>query len=71
MPSIVNGPEVISSSSYKAKLFASDSTLSDKSRPVSNFPHFTEHKLSNISITSQEVSRLTKNLDLKKVTSFR
>lgn len=69
----MNGPEVILPSSYKAKLFAmnfaSDSTLDDKSRPVSNFPLLTGHKLCNISTTVREVSRLTKNLDPKKVTS--
>lgn len=61
-----------SSSSNKAKLFAlifaSNLTLDDKSHLL-DFPHLTEHNLSNTFITAREVSRYIKTLDPKKATN--
>lgn len=61
-------PEVISSSSDKAKLFASNLKLDDKGYPLPDFPHFTELNLRSIFIKAQEVSKLIKSLDSKMAT---
>lgn len=70
---VINGPEVISSSTDKAKIFASiftsNSTLDNKGQRLPNFPRQTEHDLSNILISVREVSGLIKSLNPAKATS--
>lgn len=58
MPTIINDLDVISSSSDKAKhfasIFSSNSTLDDKGHPLPDFPRLTKHNLTNILLTAQE-----------------
>ena len=70
IPPLFNGPEVLSSASDKAKLFAenfsmnSDLDNSGISLPV--FPSRTNLKLHNISVTPKMVKKVIMNLDLSK-----
>ena len=67
IPPLFNGPEVLSSASDKAKLFAENFSLNSNladSLPV--FPSRTNLKLHNISITLKMVRKVVMNLDLSK-----
>ena len=70
VPPLFNGPEVLSSASDKANLFAenfylnSDLDYSGVSLPV--FPSRTNLKLHNISVTPKMVRKVIMNLDLSK-----
>ena len=70
IPPLFNGPEVLSSASDKAKLFAENFSLTSNlddsgvSLPVS--PSRTNLKLHNISVTPKMVRKVVMNLDLSK-----
>ena len=72
IPTIINGPEVISSASDKAKLFAknfaANSTLCDQGHQLPVFPPITDNTLCNIQISVRDVAKLIKNLDSSKAT---
>ena len=67
---LFNGPEVFSSASDKAKLFAKNfsknSNLDDSGISLPVFPSATNLKLHNISITPKIVKKVITNLDLSK-----
>ena len=70
IPPLFNGPEVLSSASDKAKLFAENFSLKSNfddwgvSLPI--FPSKTNLKLHNISVTPKMVRKVVMNLDLSK-----
>ena len=68
IPPLFNGPEVLSSASDKAKLFAENfslnSNLDDSGVSLPVFPSRTNFKLHNISITPKMVRKVVMNLDL-------
>ena len=68
--SSINGPEVLSSASDKAKLFAKNfsknSNLDDSGISLPVFPSRTNLKLHNISITPKMVNKVITNLDSSK-----
>ena len=70
LPPLFNGPEVLSSASDKAKLFAENFSMNSNldesviSLPV--FPSRTKLKLHNISVTPKIVRKVVTNLDLSK-----
>ena len=68
---LFNGPEVLSSASDKAKLFAENfsktSNLDDAGISLPVFPSRTNLKLHNISITPKMVKKVITNLDSSKV----
>ena len=70
IPPLFNGPEVLSSASDKAKLFAKNfsknSNLDDSGISLPVFPSRTNLKLHNISITPKMVKKVIKNLDSSK-----
>ena len=70
IPPLFNGPEVLSSTSDKAKLFAENfslnSNLDDSGVSLPVFPSRTNLKLHNISITPKMVRKVVMNLDLSK-----
>ena len=70
IPPLFNGPEVLSSASEKAKLFAEifsmNSNLDDSGISLPVFPSRTNLKLHNISVTSKMVKKIIMNLDLSK-----
>ena len=70
MPPLLNGLEVLSSASDKAKLFAENfslnSNLDDSGVSLPVFPSRTNLKLHNISITPKMVRNVVMNLDLSK-----
>ena len=70
IPSLFNEPEVLSSASDKAKLFAENfslnSNLDDSGVSLPVFPFRTNLKLHNISVTSKMVTKVVMNLDLSK-----
>ena len=70
IPRLFNGPEVLSSASDKAKLFAKNffknSNLDDSGISLPVFPSRTNLKLHNISITPKMVKKVTTNLDSSK-----
>ena len=70
-PTVINGPELLSSASDKAKLFATNiaanSTL-DVGHPLPSFPACTTNLLSEFSIQSRDIARLISNLDNNKAT---
>ena len=70
IPPLFNGPEVLSSASDKAKLFAENfslnSNLDDSGVSLPVFPSRTNLKLHNISITPKMVRKVVMNLDLSK-----
>ena len=70
IPPLFNGPEVLSSASDKAKLFAENfslnSNLDDSGISLPVFPSRTNLKLHNISLTPKMVKKVVMNLDLTK-----
>ena len=70
IPPLFNGPEVLSSASDKAKLFAKNfsknSNLDDSGISLPVFPSRTNLKLHNISITPKMVKKVIMNLDSSK-----
>ena len=70
IPPLFNGPEVLSSASDKAKLFAENfsknSNLDDSGISLPVFPSRTNLKLHNISVTPKMVKKVIMNLDLSK-----
>ena len=70
IPPLFNGPEVLSSASDKAKLFAENfslnSNLDDSGVSLPVFPSRTNLKLHNISVTPKMVRKVIMNLDLSK-----
>ena len=68
IPPVFNGPEVLSSASDKAKLFAENfslnSNLDDSGISLPVFPSITNLKLCNISVTSKMVRKVVMNVDL-------
>ena len=70
IPSLFNGPEVLSSASDKAKLFAENfslnSNLDDSGISLSVFLSRTNLKLHNISVTPKMVRKVVMNIDLSK-----
>ena len=70
MSSLFNGPEMLSSASDKAKLFAenfsNNSNLDDSGISLPVFPSRTDFKLHNISVISKMVKKVIMNLDLSK-----
>ena len=72
VPTIINGPEVISSARDKAKLFAmnfaSNSTLDDHGHPLPDFPSRTQARLSSFKVSAREVALCIKDLDPNKAT---
>ena len=70
IPPLFNGPEVLSSASDKAKLFAENfslnSNLDDSGVSFPVFPSRTNLKLHNISVTPKMVRKVVMNLDLSK-----
>ena len=70
VPPLFNGPEVLSSASDKAKLFAKNfsknSNLNDPGISLPTLPSRTNLKLYNISVTPKMVEKVITNLDLSK-----
>ena len=70
IPPLFNGPEVLSSTSDKAKLFAENfsknSNLDEPGISLTDFPSRTNLKLHNISTTPKMVKKVIMNLDLSK-----
>ena len=70
IPPLFNGPEVLSSASDKAKLFAEifslTSNLDDSGVSLPVFPSRTNLKLHNISVTPKMVRKVVMNVDLSK-----
>ena len=70
IPPLLNGPEVLSSASDKAKLFAENfsknSNLDDSGISLPVFPFRTHLKLHNIYVTPIMVKKVVMNLDLSK-----
>ena len=70
IPPLFNGPEVLSSASDKAKLFAENfslnSNLDDSGVSLPDFPSRTNLKLHNIPITPKMVRKVVMNPDLSK-----
>ena len=70
IPPLFNSPEVLSSASYKAKLFAksfsNNSNLGDFCVSVPVFPSRTNLKLHNIPLTPKIVKNIITNLDSSK-----
>ena len=70
IPPLFNRPEVLSSASDKAKLFAENfsknSNLDDSGISLPVFPSRTNLKLHNISVTPKMVKKVVMNLDLSK-----
>ena len=70
IPPLFNGPEVLSSASDKAKLFAENfslnSNIDDSGVSLPVFPSRTNLKLHNISVTPKMVRKVVMNLDLSK-----
>ena len=71
VPPLFNGPEVLSSASDKAKLFAENfsknSNLDDSGISLPVFPSRTNLKLHHISVTPKMVKKVIMYLDLSKV----
>ena len=70
MPPLLNSPEVLSSASDKAKLFAENFSknpnLDDSGISLIVFPSGTNLKVHNISVTPKMVKKVIMNLDLSK-----
>ena len=68
IPPLFNGPEVLSSASDKAKLFAENfsknSNLDDSGISLPVFPSRSNLKLHNVFVTHKTVQKVTMNLDL-------
>ena len=74
IPPLFNGPEVLSSASDKAKLFAENfsknSNLDDSGISLPVFPSRTNLKLHTISVTPKMVKKVIMNLDLSKASGL-
>ena len=74
IPPLFNGPEVLSSTSNKAKLFAEDfsknSNLNDSGISLPVFSSRTNLKLHTISVTPKMVKKVIMNLDLSKASGL-
>ena len=74
IPALFNGPEVLSSASYKAKLFAENvsmnSNLEDSGVSLPVFPSRTNLKLHNISVTPKMVRKVVMSLALSKASGL-
>ena len=74
VPPLFNRPEVLSSASDKAKLFAENfslnSNLDDSGVSLPVFPSRTNLKLHNISVTPKMVRKVVMNLDLSKASGL-
>ena len=72
IPLLFNGPEVLTTSTDKANLFARNfsynSTLDDSYQLLPDFPSRTEHRLTSRKITARMVSHAIYHLDTCKVT---
>ena len=70
MPSLFNGPDVLSSVSDKTKLFpenfSKNANLEDSGISLPVFPSRTNLKLHNISVTLMMVKKVIKNLECSK-----
>ena len=70
IPSLFNSPEVLSSASDKAKLFAEkfskNFNLDDSGISLSDFPSRTNLKQHNIFVTPKMIEKIITNLDLSK-----
>ena len=70
IPPLFNGPEVLSSASDKAKLFAENFSknfyLDDSGISLPVLPSRTNLKLHNISVTSKMIKKIIMNLNLSK-----
>ena len=70
IPLLFNGPEVLSSASDKAKMFAENFSknfnLDDSGVPLPDFPSRINLKLHNISVSPKIVNKVIMNLDLSK-----
>ena len=70
IPTIVNGPEIVSSSSDKASLFArnfaSNSSLDDTEHELPEFPIRTDARLSTFKVTPKEVAKFISKLETSK-----
>ena len=70
IPPLFNDPEVLSSASDKAKLFAENfsknSNLDDSGISLPVFPSRTNQKLHNITLTPKMVKKVIMDLDLSK-----
>ena len=70
IPSLFNGPEVLSSAFDKTELFAENfslnSNLDDSGVSLPVFPARTNLKLHNISVTPKMITKVVMNLDLSK-----
>ena len=71
---LINGPEVLSSASDKAKLFgknfSKNSNFDDSGICLPVFPSRTNLKLHNISVTPKMVKKVITNLDLSKTSGL-
>ena len=74
IPPLFNSPEVLSSASDKAKLYAENfsknSNLDDSGIFLPVFPSRTNLKLHNISVTPKMVEKVITNLDLSKASGL-
>ena len=74
IPPLFKGPEVLSSASDKAKLFAENfsknSNLDDSGISLRVFPSRTNLKLHNISVTPKMVKKVLTNLDLSQASGL-
>ena len=72
VPPLINGPEVLTSSSDKAEFFAQqfskNSTLDDTGHPLSAFESRTDVVLDTVHITSRMVASVIQSLDASKAT---
>ena len=72
VPTLINGPEVLSSSVDKSNLFAknfsSNSNLDDLGHPLPDYPSKTDSSLSNFTVSAKEVASLISGLDSTKAT---
>ena len=72
IPPLFNGPEVLTTSTDKANLFARNfsynSTLDDSYQLLPDFPSRTEHRLTSRKITARMVSHAIYHLDTCKAT---
>ena len=72
IPALLNGPEILTSSSDKASIFASNfaknSTLDDSGHPLPVFPSRTDQQLTFFKVTVKDVSKIIKNLQTGKAT---
>ena len=70
IPTIINGPEILSSSLDKARLFAkmfsSNSNLDDSGHPLPDCPIRTNITISNLNITPSEVTKFIRKLEPSK-----